>query len=473
MILPQQDINTQEIDNSEFRDWGRICVATRLEKAVEPNFFVAWSNLIGNGGLRPGDAYLIAKDRTAHQAANDLVRRFLKTDLDTILFIDSDAEFGLMALEELRTFEDGWKFDALQAFYVRRGWPPEAIWFTTSPLGDTVQNFVLNEGTQESAMVGLHFTLIRREILEAQRAAYPEIDDDKFDWFWYPRHGGISEDSAWSQEVRAFGAHLACTTHLKTGHVCRVTTGWETYRQFLQVSGQMDRLRRHTDAVGLLSEYLDETEDIVAAKVIRANEALLAGYEKHGQPKTADELREFYGDADNGYLYELIAWNTSVFYDEIVSGLSELSGVAVFVFGTGIGGEIDRVKEKNAVIGFDVPGALLDFCKWKYREDDNVVFYEGPKDIREIEPPDVPPYDVIVAIDVIEHIAPEAIEATLERLHKFMAPGGLLVAHNNFGEFDKFPMHFDHTEVWEKFIERNNYERYGPYAWQLKGQQNA
>ena len=75
------------------RDWGRVVVGTRLEKMVENQFVFAWSHLITKG-LRAGDAFLMAKDRPAHQAANELVRSLLKSDYDSICFIDSDWDGG-------------------------------------------------------------------------------------------------------------------------------------------------------------------------------------------------------------------------------------------------------------------------------------------------------------------------------------------------------------------------------------------
>ena len=213
-------------------------MATRLEKSVEPDFFSSWSALITKGA-RKGDGYSIAKYRTAPDAANTLVRELLKSPFDSILFLDSDAEFDRDFLNVFRDLEDGWQYDVFQAYYPRRGWPPEAIWFKETSFGDLVQCLVWKDDhTEEVALVGLHATLIRREVFQTIKDASPDIPLDEFEWFWYPRHEKVSEDAAFSKEARKeFGFTLGATTKVKTAHISKVSTGWETYIEYLHHSG--------------------------------------------------------------------------------------------------------------------------------------------------------------------------------------------------------------------------------------------
>lgn len=213
--------------------WGSIALGTRLEKMVDNRFFVVWSELIAKG-LRPGDGFLIAADLPAHKASNELVRRFLKTHCDTLCMIDSDADVGASFLHEFRDFEAGWQFDVLQAFYTRRGWPPKPIWMRNADeAGAMVVPVVTDECTEEVAAIGTHAALIRRRVLEGMAAGK---DPAAFEWFFYPPHTKTSEDIAFSVAARKAGYMLGATTAVKAGHISRVTTGWQTYQDYVALN---------------------------------------------------------------------------------------------------------------------------------------------------------------------------------------------------------------------------------------------
>jgi hypothetical protein len=280
------------------KDWGKVCVITRLEKMVDNQFVQVWTNLILRG-LQPTDNVVLVKDRVAHQAANDAVRGFLKTDCDSAFFLDSDADVGFSYLEELRNLEDGWEYDIFQGFYVRRGWPPEAIWFKETELGDLMQCLVWKDNfTEETAMAGLHNTLIRREVFEKMREAEPDIDLIDFNWFYYPRHGWKSEDGVFSRDARQMGFRIGSTTKVKAGHLSRVTTGWQSYQEHLQVSGIAEMWQEYYSLVELVADFTGEEYDTVIAKSIRGWENTRPAYEKYS-PQNAKEHREFFGKDDN------------------------------------------------------------------------------------------------------------------------------------------------------------------------------
>lgn len=218
------------------KNWGKILVGTRLEKQVESAFLPVWSVLITKG-LRKGDAWAIIRDRIAHRAANDLVRKLLKSDCDTLFTVDSDADFAPNFLNEFRDYEPGWQYDALQAFYTRRGWPPEAIWITPTDDGRWLNNIVVNPDAHSPVgVVGTHSALFRREIFERMLAEEPNIPVEKFDWFYYPRHQVETEDSMLSMEATKLGFKLGATTHVKSGHISKVTIGWETHQEWLKMN---------------------------------------------------------------------------------------------------------------------------------------------------------------------------------------------------------------------------------------------
>lgn len=487
------------------KEWGRIFVVTRLEKQVDSQFVFDWSHLIGKG-LRTGlkekqaalkqliavvaqantgkytemetakalneaqaaldfqpDAFGLVKDRVAHQAANGAARMFLNSDYETIAYIDSDASMGYDLIEDMRNLEEGKEYDALQAFYPRRGWPPEAIWFQKTVLGDVQQCVVWEDDyTTEVALIGLHATLIRREVFEAMLDEKPEIGLKHFDFFFYPRHEKQSEDSAFSLEATRLGFRLGATTVIKTGHISRVVTGWETYQEFLTLSNIRGHWEDYHKLVGMVAEFLDEDPEMVMAKANRATDNVVEGIEKY-KPETAEEFREFYGKKDSGYFYELLAWNFSPFYGKTIKPLKEIEDKRVLVVGAGLGGEIEAMRYKNDVTFFELPGALRDFLV-------NVRFRDDPEQERHVRFYDkeslletnlVKLYDLITAIDTIEHFHPDEFIKTMDAMLALLDKDGSLYFRNNFGHYDpKFPTHFDHTEAYAKWIEDNNLEIY-------------
>jgi SAM-dependent methyltransferase len=420
---------------------------------VEADFMTVWTNLVTRG-IREDDAFLIVKGRIAHQAANDAVRALLSTDCDSAFFIDSDCDIGPSYLEELRTLEDGFDYDIFQGFYTRRGWPPEAIWFKETSLGDLMQCIVWKDDhTEETAMAGLHNTLIRREVFEKMMEAEPDVSLQDFNWFFYPRHGWRSEDSSFCFEARKQGFKVASTTKLKAGHITRVTTGWQTYQEFLQASGAAEQWQTYYSLVEMVSDFTGEDYDMVIAKSIQGWENTRPAYEKY-DPKNAQEHREFFGYVDNGYLYDLLAWNVSPTYKKIIKPLDQVKGKKVLIVGAGLGGEVEVLSGNNQVDIFEIPGVLRDFLKHRFPHG----YFISADTLQKLSRTYFQ-YDLIVAVDVVEHFHTDEFEETLDAMLKLLKPDGAFYMHNNFREHEKMPQAFDHKARFDAWCEANKIEQ--------------
>lgn len=426
------------------KPWGKICIATRLEKMVENQFFVVWSNLIKQG-MRQDDAFVIAKDRIPHIAANDCVRAFLKSDCDTIFFIDSDADVGPTYLEEMREIEELWDYDIMQGFYTRRGWPPEAIWFKKTELGDYMQCIVWRDNfTEPTAMVGLHNTLIRREVFTKLMESRPDVPLADFTWFYYPKDRWTSEDSTFSLDAGDLGFKIGSTTTMKAGHISRVTTGWDTYHEALELSGGADLWRRYYDLVDRVARFTGESFDLVIAKALKGWTYTGHAYERY-DPRTPAEHRAFFGQADNGYLYDLLAWNVSPGYQNMIAPLKELEGQRVLVVGGGLGGEVENLRGRNRVDVFEIPGVLRDFMDARFKDDETVWVIPTGESLLDVRGE----YDLIVAVDVLEHIHPDEFKPTMDKMLALLASGGRFFFHNNFKEAETKPLAFDMSSQFE------------------------
>lgn len=435
------------------KGWGKILVAARLEKMIESDFFRSWTMLLTNG-MRKGDRFEISQNFTAQTAANELVRVFLDSDADSIFFLDSDAMVHQKFLEELRSFEPGFEFDVLQGFYTRRGWPPEAIWFKRDEYGKLHPCIVPEDVTEEVAFAGLHCTLIKRHVFEKLAEGH---DPKTYNWFWYPRETSETEDVAFSYDAIKAGFRVGATTHVKAYHITHLPIGWEAYQDYLISSGQMDQMVVYDELVSLIVKRTGLTPGIVTAEIAKGSMNPRESWQNKN-PQTLDEVRGFYGLEDNGYLFDLAAWNSSRGYLQMVSSLNQVINRRILVIGPGLGTEISFLTHGNNTIDvFELPGILKEFCQDRFKDQELVTFLDGDtlkEALNNRSEPDKQ-YQMIVAVDVIEHIHPDEIEEFLSEVDRALLPSGLLFAHINFASGDQklYPMHFlDTKDAVEKFL---------------------
>lgn len=417
-------------------------LATRLEKQVEARFVIVWSELI-KSGLRKGDEFHIVSGLVAHKALNAIVRSFLKTDCDTLLTLDSDAIVESNFVEEFRTYEPGHEYDALQAFYIRRGWPPQAIWMKKNVLGVMTDVWVYDDdGISDVDVVGTHACLFRRDMLLKMLG---DNDPKEYEWFYYPRNREMSEDVAFSLDAKEMGFKLGATTHVKTGHLASLNVTWDSYHDYLHASGKATLIQRYQNLASEIAGFTGEDPDLVVAKSIEASRNVKEPWLEK-MPKTADEVRAFYGASDNGYLYELLHWNCQPLYQRIIDPLAEHKKKKVLVIGSGLGVEAELLAQANEVDVFELPGVLRDFGIQRLGE--MVNWLPGDK----LQDAPLGKYDLIVALDVLEHIHPDEFQGVMDTITKAMNPGGALYAHNNWTDGHLYPMHFDNSaayEVWK------------------------
>jgi SAM-dependent methyltransferase len=510
------------------RDWGKVFVATRYQPQVSTwtaealiglvqfglrnagdqlvEYVKSLESLVDTNGMRPSiprpDRYLRQGDRrdityskTMHKAANTLVRVFLKTECDSICFIDSDAVFGTDALEELRTDPEGWDYDVLQAFTVKRGWPPEPMYLTEMPEqpqgGDRLRglHFETNlplDGDRIYPVdaVSLHFTLIRRWIFE--RLLEPEGPQYTY-WFEYSRDNG--EDMTFSASARKVEARLGMTTRLKVGHVSDVVTGWDAMvdyydRQYAVTAGEapasLDHIRPYFEAqqqlAQLVAEFTGEDPELAYQRACSGVWAIHDQWRTRN-PETVDEVHAFYGTTPQ-YLYGLVKWNSTPAYQRLLNGLKDVHGEKILEFGGGLGTTTEFLATRgNRVDYYDLPGILLDFARWRFQRldphFDRMTKAGDPpwRPIRIVEQWEIADepgrgYDRIVAIDVLEHLHVDEFDFLCEGLLMGLRPGGIFYAHNNWEDPEHpHPSHFDHAAKWDAFVSRNGLVAVGDWAW--------
>lgn len=446
------------------KPWGKILVGTRLEKVVLDEFFSVWTSLL-MGGLRKGDKYAIAKGMTAHKAANSLAASLLKSDCDSLFFLDSDADIDRDFLSRFRDYEPGWKYDIFQAFYLRRQWPPDAVWLTRDSEGILRRVLVLDEATEDISLAGLHATLIRREVFE--KLLPKGVDPEKHDWFYYPRHTRETEDAPFSADALKAGFRIGATSVEKAGHITQLTIGWETYQEYLLTSGTWTRISRYNDLMQHMIDFTGLSEDKIANLAAAGSKNVREAWEDY-KPKGSQATRDFYGVSHNGYLFDLFNWNTSMDYIKMTEPLAQMKGETVLVVGAGLGGEAALLMDANEVEIYELPGVLKEFSQ--KRLGDKVKFLDG-ESITSAFADTKRSYSLIVAIDVIEHVHPDEIQEFLETIDSILQPGGALYCHCDFGRQDIYPMHFDHSEVFSAWAAKAGLVKENNLVWRKPGKE--
>src|SRR3972149_2788151 len=100
---------------ADSKGWGENIVGRGGREPSSPaDAAEAYTGLV-QFGLREGDQREAEYSKTMHKAANNLARKLLASDCDSICFIDSGAVFGTDALAELRDDPEGWDYAGVPA----------------------------------------------------------------------------------------------------------------------------------------------------------------------------------------------------------------------------------------------------------------------------------------------------------------------------------------------------------------------
>lgn len=213
--------------------FGSVAVGVRIAHAPDPDFFHAWTNLL-RCGLRAEDQILGPAIGLPHScAANYLVEEFLHSGCDSLLFLDDDMVFAWDALERLRQGPDGFGIMAGLSTSRRAPYLPVAFRRDAEDKPYLVPNDEL-KGIVPVDIVGLAFTLVRREAIDALVEQNGE-DHNIFEW-----NNRSGEDGIFCRAAKKLGFKVGINADIVLGHMCRMAASWGqkdnsavmTYQQF-------------------------------------------------------------------------------------------------------------------------------------------------------------------------------------------------------------------------------------------------
>lgn len=151
-------------------------------------------------------------------ARNDIVREFLKSSSEALLFLDADMRHPADLPERLLRHD----VDVVTGLYFMRRWPYQATAMVAHPTQPGVNQYKavhVGRGLQPIDVGGAGCLLIRRHVLEAIAAAGGE------NWFRYqrdpkpPHEFTVSEDFAFYQQAAACGYQPYCDFDTVSTHV--------------------------------------------------------------------------------------------------------------------------------------------------------------------------------------------------------------------------------------------------------------
>jgi len=194
-------------------------------------------------------------------------------------------------------------------------------------------------------------------------------------------------------------------------------------------------------AIGELARFLGISQDEARERVENYHPRQLAEDWDLLKPNTPEEVNEFYAKSADKYLYELISWNYSKTYWQRIEPLLHYHNKKILEIGAGNGSLcITLALNGNDVTYCEINDSLFAFTEQRFS--DRLLPIKMVKSLEELEDKD---YDIVVAIDLLEHIHPDALSSLLKSIAGCLKDRGFLYHRSNFGQQDLFPMHYNHT----------------------------
>lgn len=180
-------------------------------------------SLFGMFGRSPCNYKLISSDKTHHIARNEIMKKFLDTDFNYLLFIDSDMIWEPDSLERLYALIQHPLVDIATGIYFTKGEPHLPV-IKKLDLDAGCYNIYISWGNQpfEIDGAGMGFMLIKRKVIETMKPPYCTWD------------GGFAEDLNFCLKVKKdCGFKIWAEPLVKLGHIgYKIITSMDWARQF-------------------------------------------------------------------------------------------------------------------------------------------------------------------------------------------------------------------------------------------------
>lgn len=397
---------------------------------------------------------------------------------DWLLMLDTDMEHPVTIAERLVK----WNVPIVGGLYFHRGQQHDPFVFqkaekqkdhwgrmrrTWAPLKDKVYEFLItNKVPMRDGALAIDPPIIGDPLIDCDavatgcmllhRSVLEKIPEP---WFEYEA-GGNSEDLTFCDKAKfKYGFPIHCDLSTISGHFNWVPMGQAQFRIRYEQRGVDFSNYSKRQASTWLSEFWGITFD-EALEIIEKGNAHMVGElwrKEFGErdDMTAEEVETFYRREDVGkdYLIELLHWNFSPNFSEIRQPLTSYRNMNVLEIGSGIGTvAIQMLIQHNEIIAVEANQHLREFIEYRYKKVIVEAFGELPKfsvvdETWEENTPDECA-DLVIALDVIEHLQRDTLEHVVKNIGRVLKPGGRLYYHANWYQQDLYPMHFEAPQGW-------------------------
>lgn len=257
----------------------------------------------------------------------------------------------------------------------------------------------------------------------------------------------ISEDWFFCDLVRKVGGKVYVDTAIQLGHwrerayhIRDVLEYQQREAMEAKLFGSMRRQQELILSIDTdLSEYLKITVGETQKEMTLAQKKLVSEWQAR-----EGSVVSFY-EQNRTYLFDLAAFNRYLpYYQDRLSPLCNLRDLKILDIGCGLGTTVFMMAgQNNETTGWDVNRLCIDFCLFKQKKYELGGLFT-------VEPPELKDFDVVTAIDTLEHI--EDLQGFLKWLGQGMKRGSKLYHSDYFPKDDTWPMHFEehqaHLDDW-------------------------
>jgi 2-polyprenyl-3-methyl-5-hydroxy-6-metoxy-1,4-benzoquinol methylase len=269
----------------------------------------------------------------------------------------------------------------------------------------------------------------------------------------------ISEDLMFCLKAKQYGFPIYCDLSTISGHYSFVPMGQAQFRVIHEMAGIRFTTYNQQDAWTDIAEYLSIPVDEAKTMVIEGNAHMVGDHWNEVKPQTPEEVTNFYKDPITGhkYIIELLHWNNSSGFQQMRGQLKGIRETKVLDIGSGIGTfAIQMELQANQVTAVEPNETLIGFSKFREKKlfeammmQPGIVWINSDKWYNKAVDES---FNIVTAFDVIEHIPLEELRVVIPHIARVLTHGGRLIFHNNFGQQEIYPMHFDHSAEWEQMI---------------------
>lgn len=226
----------------------------------------------------------------------------------------------------------------------------------------------------------------------------------------------------------------------------------------MEQAADPDLERDREEYVGDIMAFTKTTHDQVRDRMKKGSVPLKEeweAWEKQG-PMTDERTKQFYKQTTN-YIYELGEWHLWVAGKrasdvQLVKDIAATRPKNVLDFGGGVGlNALMLARAGLDVTLADLESTSLEFAQFRAKR--HGLKLEIWKTDLEPAPPDAK-YDVILALDVLEHLPKEVLEDLVNKLVKLKHAKTRVIMSAPFGRTSVHPMHLDATEHTKQQVKR-------------------